>query len=148
VEQNLQRAFAGASSTIARSDILATVQDFSVHAVAGSAAEDKVLLLASDMLENSSITSFYAAGRLRLIDPAQERARVQAQHLVPALRGVRIYVLGGGLIGPQPAGHDAAGSYRDPRSMAALEEFWGGYFSEGGGQLVEFGKPQLLRSVD
>lgn len=148
MEQNLQRAFGGASADIARSDILATVQDFAAHAIAAADARDKVLLMASDMLENSSITSFYAAGRLRLIDPAQEHARVQAHQLVPALAGVRVYVLGGGLIAPQPGNHTAAASYRDPRSMGALESFWSQYFQQGGAQLIEFGKPQLLRSVD
>lgn len=146
LQQGIRKAFGGASAEIARSDILASIADFAAHAIAPSSANSKVLLLASDMLENSAISSFYAAGKLRRIEPPAELARVHARDLVPSLKAVRIYVIGAGLLQPLPS--DRTASYRDPRSVEALESFWNEYFREGGAEVVEFGKPQLLRSVD
>lgn len=64
----LNKALAGSSSDLAKSDVLAGLKDLSSR-VKKSEAKNKVVILASDMLENSSITSFYAKQAVRLIDP-------------------------------------------------------------------------------
>jgi hypothetical protein len=138
----LEKSFGGASAEIARSDILASLYDFATHVVHPSTAKSKTLLLASDMLENSSLSSFYAYRRVRKLDPAAELDKVRQKNLLPDLTGVRIFVVGAGLLDPQ-----SAATYRDPQTMLSLEGFWGAYFKAAHAQLVEFGKPQLLGPV-
>ena len=142
-EAALEKSFGGASAEIARSDILATLYDFATHVVHPSDAKAKTLVIASDMLENSSLSSFYSHRAVRKLDPQAELAKVRAQGLIPDLAGVRIFVVGAGLLDPQ-----SAGTYRDPQTMLSLEGFWSAYFKEAHAQLVEFGKPQLLGQVE
>ena len=141
-EAALQKSFGGASAEIARSDILASLYDFATHVVHPSTARSKTLLMASDMLENSSLSSFYSHRSVRKLDPAAELKKVRDKGLIPDLTGVRIFVVGAGLLDPQ-----SAGTYRDAQTMLSLEGFWGAYFKEAHAQLVEFGKPQLLGQV-
>jgi hypothetical protein len=143
----LSQALGKASTEIARSDVLASLQSFADHVIAPSKAGHKTLLIASDMLENSSITTFYAKQAVRRLDPAAEMQLVREKGLVPNLSGVRVYVLGAGLLNTA-ATRDKAASYRDPQTMLALEKFWAAYFQEAKAQLVEFGKPQILSTVN
>lgn len=143
----IDKAFGGASKTIARSDVFASLADFSKHVVAPGQARTKILLIASDMLENSSIASFYANRAVRRLDPASELQRVQQSGLLPDLAGVRVYVIGAGLLNTTGT-NVQSGSYRDPQTMLALENFWTAYFKAAKAQLVEFGKPQLLRAIE
>jgi hypothetical protein len=140
----LEKSFGAASTEIARSDILASLYDFGTHVVHSSGATSKTLLIASDMLENSSLSSFYARRAVRKLDPAAELRQVKEKGLIPDLTGVRVWVIGAGLLDPQST---AGGAYRDPQTMQALETFWTEYFTEAHAQLVEFGKPQLLGAV-
>src|SRR6185312_1188509 len=92
-EAALQKSFGGASAEIARSDILASLYDFAAHVVHPSTAKSKTLLLASDMLENSSLSSFYSQRSVRKLDPAAELRKVRDKGLIPDLTGVRIFVV-------------------------------------------------------
>jgi hypothetical protein len=146
--RTLRSAFGKASVKIARSDIFTSLHDFAQHAVRTSKARARVLLIASDMMEHSGISSFYASQKLRLIDPEVELQKLRTRKLVPDLAGVRVFVIGAGLLPGSGAGSDPAASYRDPARMQALERFWTMYFREARAELVEFGKPQLLQPVD
>jgi len=141
-EAALEKSFGGISPEIARSDIVASLYDFAMHVVHPSPAKSKTLLLASDMLENSSLSSFYSHRSVRRLDPAAELSKVREKNLIPDLTGVRIFVVGAGVLDPQ-----SAATYRDPQTMLSLEGFWSAYFKEAHAQLVEFGKPQLLGQV-
>lgn len=142
-EAALEKSFRGSSTEIARSDILASLYDFATHVVRPSTAKSKTLLLASDMLENSSLSSFYSHHSVRRLDPVAELSKVREKALIPDLTGVRIFVVGAGVLDPQ-----SVGTYRDPQTMSSLEGFWSAYFKEAHAQLVEFGKPQLLGQVE
>jgi hypothetical protein len=139
----LTKSFGAASAELARSDILASLHDFATHVVHTSTAKSKTLLIASDMLENSSLSSFYSHRSVRKLDPQAELLKVREKGLVPDLTGVRVFVIGAGLLDPQ-----SANTYRDPQTMLSLEGFWGLYFKEAHAELVEFGKPQLLGKVE
>ena len=65
-----------ATNDLAKPDILAALKDIS-DKVRASPASDKVVLLASDKLENSSVSSFYSHNAVRRIDP-QARPRAHA----------------------------------------------------------------------
>lgn len=140
----IKRTLVAASADLAKSDILAALKDVSSR-IKASPAKDKVLFMASDMLENSTVSSFYAGNtKVRVLDPAKEMSSAERANLVGDFGGARVFVLGAGLIGP--AG-DSKASYRDPRTMNALHEFWMKYFEKANARLEQFGQPALLQPI-
>ncbi|MGO0791312.1 hypothetical protein ACTOWA_15745 [Herbaspirillum seropedicae] len=141
----LRAAFDGTSGEIAKSDVLA-----SLKAIADlsrkSKARNKIVLLVSDMLENSSVSSFYAdrGHSVRKIDPAKEMQLVEQNQLLGDFGGARVYVIGAGLLSEDGK---KSKSYRDPKTMQALATFWKTYLEKSGAQLVEFGQPALLSPI-
>lgn len=140
--QALQAAFSGTSGDVAKSDILASLKDISAT-VRQSAASRRVVILASDMLENSTVTSFYSNNAVRKIDPTKEMATVTAARMSADFGGAKVYVLGAGLL----ANGKQAKSYRDPKTLNALGDFWREWFAKSNAELVEFGTPALLNPV-
>lgn len=140
----LRQAFDGTSGDIAKSDILGSLKDISAK-VRQSPATEKVVLLVSDMLENSSVTSFYASQAVRKIDPVQELQLTTSQQFIADFGGARVYVLGAGLL--NNVDRKSKAQYRDPKTMQALSGFWRSYFEKSRGQLVEFGEPALLNQI-
>ena len=144
VAKALDGAFAGIDPNVERSDILAALRDLS-RRVRAAPAEARLVVVVSDMLENSSITSFYQGNRLRGIDPDGEMRRAAAAGIKADFRDARVVVIGAGGISSARAGGQ---SYRDPRAMLALEEFWRRWFAASHADLVEFGKPTPLVRVN
>lgn len=140
----IKKSLAAASADLAKSDILAALKDMSAR-IKESPAKQKVLLMASDMLENSSVSSFYASNtRVRTIDPAKELAAAERANLIGDFGSARVFVIGAGLIGP--AGNSKA-SYRETAAMNALTDFWTLYFEKANAQMAQFGRPALLRPI-
>jgi methionine-rich copper-binding protein CopC len=128
------------SNALAHSDIMASLREIAPR-IATSAAPHRVVLLVSDMIENSSTTSFYKSKTLRLIKPEAELATASSHQLIGNFGNARVFVLGAGTL------PDAA-AYRDVAAMDALQAFWQGYFDRAHAILVEFGRPNLLRPVN
>ena len=139
----LRDAFAGSSGEIAKSDVLASLKDISGK-VRQSKATEKVVLLVSDMLENSSVSSFYANQSVRKIDPSKEMKLATDNNLIADFSGARVYVLGAGLLSDDAK---KKATYRDPKTMLALAGFWKSYFEKSNAQLIEFGQPALLNQA-
>jgi len=139
VAETMMSGFGKPTDTIARSDILSTLKDISSNIIAASPAQQKDVLLISDMLENSSITSFYARNAVKAIDPKVELAKVGS---VGNFGGAKIYVAGAGSI--ITTGKKQVETYRDPKTMDALETFWREYFARSNATVVVFGKPSLM----
>lgn len=142
-QEALVKALSQASSSIAKSDVLGSLKDIATQ-VQTSSAQRKVVLLASDMLENSSISSFYSSKAVRKIDAAAEWKKVEANQLQANFGGAQIYVLGAGLIDTDTQKN---GVYRDPQTMSALRSFWEQYFTASQAKLVDFGMPDLLGRI-
>ncbi|QLG89958.1 hypothetical protein HQ393_14580 [Chitinibacter bivalviorum] len=140
----LRKAFSGTSSDVAKSDVLGSLKDIS-NKIKQSSAKQKVVLLASDMLENSSISSFYAKQAVRQIDPQKELKLVADNQLFADFGGAKVYVIGAGLLTADAS--KPKGVYRDPKTMAALQQFWRTYFEKSNAKLVEFGQPALLNPL-
>lgn len=140
-DQALRQAWQGASGASARSDVLASLKVIAAI-IKKSPARDKVILVVSDMLENSPVASFYAdQGRsVRHIDAAQELDAVRSKRLLADFGGARLYVIGAGLL-PGDA------QQTDPRTMQALADFWSAYADKSHAQMVEFGQPALRNPV-
>ena len=141
----INQTFSDATTNISRSDIYKSLQSLSNSVVKTSKAKEKVVILASDMLENSSVSSFYANNGVRLIDPKAEIAKAEKAGLLSDFAGAKVYVIGAGIMAPNPQNKN---NYRDPQKMQALNEFWKMYFEKSNAKLVEFGTPALLGSVE
>ena len=140
----LRLAFDGSSGQIAKSDILASLKDISTK-VRQSSASEKVVLLVSDMLENSSISNFYANQAVRKIDPAHELQVAENNQMISDFGGARLYVMGAGLLNNSDPKNK--NQYRDPKTMQALSVFWRSYFDKSQTKLIEFGEPALLNQI-
>ncbi|WP_457808894.1 hypothetical protein [Kushneria sp. EE4] len=131
----------GDSPDIPKTELIGNLSSISTL-IRDSEAEHKVVLLFSDMLENSDITSFYQSGNVRTIDPDQELEKLEHSGLKGEWDGARIYVVGAGLIGK-----DNKTAYRSERTMDRLRAFWAGYFKRGDAQLEGWGSPMLLEDL-
>lgn len=144
----LQQAMAGISADYAKSDVMASVKEMSAR-VKQSSASSKIIFLVSDMLENSGVSSFYANRNVRLLNTNAELQKAASAGMLADLGGARVFVLGAGLV--QDANSKGAakdsGIYRDPKTMAALKDFWTQYFQRSDAKLQEFGMPALLVPV-
>jgi hypothetical protein len=141
----LRSAFANSSGSIAKSDVLASLK--AISQLAGeSRSPHKVVLIVSDMLENSTAANFYSdQGRaVRRIDAEKELRTAEEAKLIGNFGGAKVYVIGAGLLTADAANSRA---YRDPKTMQSLTEFWGSYFQKSNARLVEFGQPALLQPM-
>ena len=141
----LKSAFKNSSNGIEKSDILASLKDISTK-VRQSQAKRKIVLLASDMLENSSISSFYSKHAVRQISPDQELALVKKSNLFGDFGKAEIYIIGAGLLDENPK--DNTKIYRSPLVMNALSDFWKDWFKKSNATMIEFGQPALLNSIE
>lgn len=141
----LRSAFDNTSSDIAKSDVLASIKAISAM-VQQSPTRNKVVLIVSDMLENSSVANFYAEqGRaVRKIDSIKEMRTIEENQMLADFGGARVYVIGAGLLA---ADGQKSKTYRDPKTMQALAGFWASYMQKSKAQLVEFGQPALLNRI-
>ncbi|AGZ34059.1 hypothetical protein C4Q28_20535 [Pseudomonas sp. SWI6] len=126
-----------ATEDIPRSEIFHSLREIG-HDLATRPSEERVILLLSDMLENSDFGSFYANSRIRDLDPSAELKRVAERHLFADLQGARVYVAGAGLV-TKGVKH----SYRSGKTMEQLQRFWSGYFEGSNASLAAFGTPSL-----
>ncbi len=143
IGQALKTALGGTSTDISKSDVLASLKDISAR-VRQSKAAQKVVLVVSDMLENSSVSSFYASQNVRKLDPEHELKLASAAGMLGDFGGARVFVMGAGLI---EGGQGKKGVYRDPKTMQALAKFWSAWFQKSNAELREFGQPALLNPV-
>lgn len=126
-----------ASEDIPRSEIFHSLRDIGSD-LAKQPAQERVILLISDMLENSDFGSFYANNRIRDLQAAGELKRVEEKQLYADLQGARVYVAGAGLVTK-----DVKQAYRSGKTMELLEGFWKGYFAGSNATLTAFGTPSL-----
>ncbi|MFD0949911.1 hypothetical protein ACFQ0F_05835 [Paraperlucidibaca wandonensis] len=127
----------GASDDIPRSEIFHSLRDIGDD-LARQPANERVILLISDMLENSDFGSFYDNNRIRDLQPQAELQRVRDKLLFANLQGARVYVAGAGLVTK-----DIKQAYRSGKTMELLQDFWKGYFEGSNASLIAFGSPSL-----
>jgi hypothetical protein len=147
VARTLAEVMKASTSSLDQSDILMALNTVSA-AVAADPAQRKTVFAATDGLENSSLTSFYARGSVRDINPSNEMARAVNAHLLGDFGGALVYILGGAVMPPATLGTKAQrDGYRDPRTLSDLSQFWHNYFGRSNAHLVEFGEPALVEPV-
>lgn len=131
--------FKNSTSNIPKSDIFKSFSQMTQYAMKDSKAKEKIVIISSDMLENSSITSFYQNGGLKSIDPDNEMNKFKKCGLNANFCGARVYVIG--------AATTPGKNYHDPKMMQQLKSFWSSYFSCNNAKLIEFGEPMLMGTV-
>lgn len=136
----LVRVLKGASKKLPHSDILKSLDDISKHIIKPSKSQNKVVLLVSDMIEHSSITTFYTKGTLKKVNTDKEMAKLKKSGHMADFGNAKVYVIGAGIIGGK--------GYRDSKTLKALTSFWETYFSECNANLKEFGTPMLLEDIE
>lgn len=121
---------------IPKTELLGNLSSLS-EVVAGNDAPQKTVLLFSDMLENSDLTTFYRQGAVRTIDPEAELAKLNDSGFQADWGGAGIYVIGAGLVGDGSA-------YRSKQALSALRAFWKAYFQRSQASLEGWGEPMLM----
>lgn len=135
----IRKVFNAYSTSIPKSEILFNMHRLSAH-IREYKAPQKIILLVSDMLENSSVTSFYLAGGIRKIDPETEIEKAKSEGLIGDFgENVRVYVVGLGF---------GAKDYLDSDRVSRLKTFWQRYFEHGNATVEEFGTPLLFGELE
>jgi len=135
----LVRTLKGANKKLPHSDILKSLNDITKHIIAPSQAKEKVVLLVSDMMEHSFITTFYSNGSLKKVNTKKEMGKVEKSGYMANFSGAKVYVIGAGMVGKK--------SYRDSNTLKALTSFWEAYFKSSHANLQAIGTPMLLEDV-
>ena len=135
----LVRTLKGANKKLPHSDIIKSLDDIATHIIKPSQAKEKVVLLVSDMIEHSSITSFYSKGSLKKVNTKTELAKVKSSGHIADFSNANIYVIGSGVV--------AKSSYRDAKTLGYLTDFWKAYFHETHANLKAMGTPMLLEDI-
>ena len=144
VQKGMQTAMQGSSDTLAQSDIMMALKTVS-SAVAQDPAQQKVVFVVTDGLENSSVTSFYLNHGVRMIDPSKEMDKASANHMFGNFAGASVYMMGVGVMPPAKVGTRAErDGYRDPKTLNSLDGFWKRYFDASHAKLREVGNPALV----
>ena len=137
VKDSIESSFG--ANDIAKSDILYALKDFAKSAIAPLNAKRKIVILASDMLENSAITSFYSNNAIREINPSKELSIVSKNDLLADFGGAEVFIIGMGISSKK--------SYVNSKILGALTNFWQEYFSKSNGILKNIGTPALKNAI-
>lgn len=124
-------------TNIAKSEIVLSLRQIGAD-LSRRPVPHRVVLLVSDMLENSDFGSFYANNAVRTIDPGAEMKKIEANKLLGDFSGADVYIHGAGLVTTS-----AKDTYRSGKAITALEQFWHSYFQQSKGTLKAFGAPAL-----
>jgi hypothetical protein len=136
----LVRVLKGANKKLPHSDIFRSLHDLSKRVVKPSPASEKVVLIVSDGLEHSAITSFYHKGGIKKIERKKELQRVANSGFMADFDNARVYMIGVGATSNTKA-------YRDAKSIERLTAFWKDYFLNAHANLKAIGTPMLLEEI-
>lgn len=121
-----------------KSEILFALKDFS-FIIKNDKSKYKIVIILSDMLENSALTTFYYKNSLRELNPSQEIAKINENSMFADFGGANAYVIGAGLAGQ--------GGYKNSKILEKFRTFWTNYFSKSNANLIEFGMPILKQDI-
>lgn len=129
------------NATLGQSEILKMLKDVSDSKIQHSKANEKIIFLVSDMLENSSVISFYDNNNIKAISSSVALSKIKSADLLSDFSGAKVYVIGAGMV---TNGH----KNRSTASIKSLKEFWELYFKASNASLVGFGTPELMEDIE
>lgn len=112
-----------------KSEILYTLRKISNKAVKVSRTKQKIVVIVSDMLENSNFTSFYNK-ELKFINIDKQLNIIKKHRLFGDFDGADVIVVGAGIVDKE--------NYRDGEDFDNLEEMWKEYFKNSNAKLITF----------
>ncbi len=136
IDARLEAAFAQAASNLPKTELVGSLARFGETVISRSPAGRKVILLVSDMFENSDVVTFYSRGAVRPIDIDRAIGGIKSAGLYADWRGAGVYVIGAGFIG--------GGGYRSEKLLSNLRRFWEAYLQLSNAKLEGWGAPALL----
>lgn len=140
LDETLAAAFKAENSDVPRTEIIVNLSRIVAPLLHTSKAERKILLLVSDMFENSDVTSFYSRNQVKVIDPVQELEKVKRADMITSFGGAEVYVTGAGWVS------DLSG-FRGSKVMDPIRNFWKIYFEASAATMVAFGQPMLIEEL-
>ncbi len=140
VTSALVNVLQGASKKLPHSDILKSLDNIAKQVIQRSNAKHKTVLIVSDMMEHSSITSFYANGGLKNVDAEKEIGIVKKSGYIADFDNADVYILGAGMVNND--------GYQNSKQLEKLRSFWEAYFSSAHANLKAFGMPMLLEEIE
>ena len=132
----LVKAMQESRADIPKSEIMHSLKNIGED-LKTSPARQRVILLVSDMLENSDSASFYQHNQIRQLNVPKVLASVRQQNLVADMDGAEIYVLGAGLLSAKDS------HYIGGKTLDSVQNFWQQWFALSDARLVAFGTPAL-----
>jgi hypothetical protein len=139
IVENLRTVFQDSSSKLPRTELVGNLAMLSQQLKTSTKTSERFLLIVSDMLEHSGITSFYTRGKIRHIDPETELKKIQNAGMISAFDDTSVYIIGAGYTGKK--------AYRSAVVMKTIEGFWRQYFEISGARVREFGTPILFSEI-
>jgi hypothetical protein len=137
----LAEAMGVPATNFANSEIMMSLAHLSerVHAAPGR----RIVIVASDLMEHSSASSFYRNQNLRLIDPPAELRNARVLGLLGNFGRAAVFVVGTGLQPPE-----AGNSIRNVRELNALTRFWTMWFTGSNAGQVTIGRPNIVVPIE
>lgn len=140
IPQKLSEAFKGANNDLPNTELVGTLFEIGSSVIANDSTEERLMLIVSDMLENSSTVSFYKGDMTKALPSNKYLATFKEKSLIPDLSDVKVYVMGAGTL---PEG----GKYRSQEYMLSLKEFWKNWTADAGANLEGWGQPSLMQNL-
>jgi len=122
---------------IPKTELLGSLKQLSKKLVVPDEALEKTVLIISDGMENSAVTSFYKNKTLKNIKPKATIAKLRRSGMMGFWKNAKVYMYGVGLMPDKKR-------YANPKLVQNLKHFWERYFVEGGAKSAEIGTPELL----
>lgn len=146
-KKNLQQGFKSAfqaslgeiNTQLPRTELLHALKRLSETVLINDEIDDKTVLIISDGMENSEVTSFYRRRTIGKINYEREMSKVNRHDLLADWRGAKVYMYGLGNIKDER-------KHIKPSQLSPLLAFWRGYFNAGGAIIKELGTPAVLSS--
>lgn len=140
VHQKLKSSFHDSEQNYPKTELVGSLLDVSSVIYAKNQNQRRIMILVSDMLENSDITSFYSSGRVRAIDADKEFLKYSTSIPSTSLSSVEVFVIGGGYT-------QGGKAYSSQTDLNSLKLFWTKVIEQAGGTLKQFGTPKLLTDI-
>ncbi|XOB62354.1 hypothetical protein ACMC56_00755 [Campylobacterota bacterium DY0563] len=138
LKKGLDEGIRKKGDNIQKSEILRNLSIYSKSNIKYSKAKRKIVIIMSDMLENSKHISFYKNGKVKELDIDKELNIVKKRRYLSYFNGAEIHVYGLGKVEVNSTKEDI----RDIDILDSLANFWVEYFE------LSNGKPSDLRSYN
>lgn len=136
IDASVKDAFEQASTELPKTELMGSLANFGNSIISHSDAQQKVVLIVSDMMENSEAISFYGRGGINHLDIQSSLTKARKQGLLSSFGGANINVVGAGI-----SGNDG---YLSQSTMRKMRNFWAAYFEQSGAELTGWGQPELF----